>query len=90
MARTVPFSRARSELTKILDELARQHEHFVITRNGLPAAVVMSPAEYEAIQETVEVLQDAELLRALRRSERDVKAGRVFAWKDVKRDLGVG
>ena len=90
MARTIPFSQARSELTKMLDELASRHEHFVITRNGLPAAVVMSPAEYEAIQETVEVLQDTELLKALRRSGRDVKAGRVSAWKDVKRDLGLG
>lgn len=89
MARTVPFSQARSELTKLLDELAERHEHFVITRNGLPAAVMISPADYEAIQETVEVLQDTHLMLALRKSREDVKAGRVSPWKKVKRNLGV-
>ncbi len=89
VARIVPFSQARSDLTKLLDQLAERHEHFVITRNGLPAAVMMSPADYEAIQETVEVLQDRELLEALRKSQADVKAGRVSAWKDVKHDLGL-
>jgi PHD/YefM family antitoxin component YafN of YafNO toxin-antitoxin module len=73
----------------LLDELAERHEHFVITRNGLPAAVMMSPADYEAVLETVEVLQERDLMLALRRSREDVKAGRVSAWQNVKRNLGV-
>lgn len=85
MARTVPFSRARSELTQLLDDLMKRHDHIVITRNGLPAAIMMSAEEYEALQETVEVLQDADLMASLRRSEADVKAGRVSNWRDVKR-----
>jgi antitoxin YefM len=89
MARTIPFSKARSQLTRLLDELGANHEHFVITRKGLPAAVMMSPEEFDAFQETVEVLQDADLTASLRQSELDVKAGRVKPWKKVKRDLGL-
>jgi antitoxin YefM len=51
--------------------------------------VVVSPEEWEAIQETVEVLQDEELLAALRESEEDVEAGRVFSLEEVKRELGL-
>jgi PHD/YefM family antitoxin component YafN of YafNO toxin-antitoxin module len=36
VARTISFSRARAQLTRILDELGAGHEHFVITRNGKP------------------------------------------------------
>jgi antitoxin YefM len=90
MARTVPFSLARSELTKLLDEVIERHQHIVITRNGMPAAVMISPDDYEALQETVEVLQDAELMDSLRKSEADLKAGRVTKWSDVKRDLRLG
>jgi prevent-host-death family protein len=50
---------------QLLDEVAERHEHFVVTRRGLPAAVMMSPADHEAIQETDGVVQDAGLLEAM-------------------------
>ena len=89
MAKTVPFSEARARLTDLVDEVEQKHEHVFITRNGRPAAVVMSTDEYEALQETLEVLQDEEAMEALRRSDEDVAAGRVYAWDEVKRELGL-
>lgn len=89
MARVVPFTEARSRLTELLDAVEARHEHVVITRNGRPAAVVVSTEEWEALEETVEVLQDEELLTALRESEEDVAAGRLFSLDEVKRELGL-
>ena len=89
MAKIVPFTEARARLTELLDDVEARHEHVVITRNGRPAAVVISPEEWEALEETVEVLQDDELLAALRESEEDVKAGRLFSLDEVKRELGL-
>jgi antitoxin YefM len=51
--------------------------------------VVISLAEYEALEETLEILQDEELLRALRESDDDVKAGRVSTLDEVRRELGL-
>ncbi len=90
MARIVPFSEARARLTELLDDVETRHEHVVITRNGRPVAIVVSPEEWEALEETVEVLQDEELLTALRESEEDVKASRLFSLDEVKRELGLG
>lgn len=90
MARTVPFTEARSRLTELLDEVNKRHEHVVITRNGRPAGVMLSSEEYEALAETLEVLEDEALLEALRESEEDVRAGRVQAVEDVRRELGLG
>ena len=89
MAKTVPFTDARSGLSDLVDEVQRLHEHVVITRNGSPAAVMLPVEEYEAIEETIEVLEDEEALAALRESAEDVAAGRLERWEDVRRELGL-
>lgn len=89
MAKIVPFTAARARLTELIDDVETRHEHVVITRNGRPAAIVVSPEEWEALEETLEVLQDEELLAALRESEKDVDAGRLFSLDEVKRELGL-
>lgn len=85
----MPFSDARTHLTELLDEIEQVHEHIVITRNGRPAAVVMSQAEYESLLETLEVLSDKDLMAALAESQKDLAAGRVTPWEEVKRELGL-
>jgi antitoxin YefM len=89
VARIVPFTEARARLTELLDDIETRHEHVVITRKGRPAAVVISTAEWEALEETLEILQDEETLAALRDSEEDVKAGRLFSLDEVRRELGL-
>lgn len=89
MARFIPFTEARARLTELLDDVEATHEHLVITRKGRPAAVVISTEEWEALEETLEILQDEETLAALRESEEDVKAGRLFSLDEVRRELGL-
>jgi antitoxin YefM len=89
MARTIPFTEARARLTELLDEVEARHEHVVITRNGKPTAVVLSTVEYDALEETLEILQDEDTLEALRESERDVQAGRLSSLDEVRRELGL-
>jgi antitoxin YefM len=90
MAKTVPFTEARARLSELLDELEARHEHVVITRNGRPAAVLVSADEQEVLEETLEILQDEDLLQALRESEDDVRAGRLTTLREVRRELGLG
>jgi antitoxin YefM len=89
MARIVPFTEARAKLTELLDDVEARHEHLVITRKGRPAAVVVSPEEWDAIEETLDVLQNDQTLADLRESEEDVKAGRLFSLDEVRRELGL-
>ncbi len=89
MAKTIPFSEARARLTALLDEVEQKHEHVVITRNGRPAVVVLATEEYEALHETLEILDDEETMKALLRSDEDVAVGRVSNWSEVKRELGL-
>lgn len=89
MVRIVPFTEARANLTELLDDVEARHEHLVITRKGRPAAVVVSSQEWEALEETLEILSDPEAMEALRQSDEDVAAGRVHTWDEVKRELGL-
>jgi antitoxin YefM len=89
MARIVPFTKARANLSELIDELERRHEHVVITRNGRPAAVFVPVSEQEALEVTLEILQDEAILDALGESEKDVKAGRLTSLREVRRELGL-
>ena len=86
MAKIVPFSEARSNLTELLDDLEKRHEHILITRNGRPSAVLLSADEFEALEETLEILQDSDLMEALQCSDKDVKAGRLTSLTDLRRE----
>ncbi len=77
-------------MTELLDDVEARHEDLVITRKGRPAAVVLSPDEWAAIEERLDVLQDEQTLADLRESEKDVKSGRVFTLDEVRRELRLG
>jgi PHD/YefM family antitoxin component YafN of YafNO toxin-antitoxin module len=45
--------------------------------------------EWNALDETLEILQDEETLEALEESDTDVKADRLFLLDEVRRELGL-
>lgn len=60
---TLPVAQARAQLSKLIEEAASTHERFEITRNGQRAAVLLGADDYDALQETIAVLGDSQLLR---------------------------
>lgn len=60
---TLPVAEARAQLSKLVEEAASTHERFEITRNGQRAAVLLGADDYDALQETIAVLGDSQLLR---------------------------
>lgn len=65
----------------------RQHDHFTITRNGRADVMLISVAEYESMQETLDLLSDDEALADLRQSKSDFAAGDVLSLDEVRTDL---
>lgn len=55
----------RSNLAELLSDVADRREHVVVTRNGRPAAALVPIDEYEALEETAEVLSDPDVLCSL-------------------------
>lgn len=72
----IPVTKAKTRLLDMIRALGDQDDTIAITRNGTPAAVMMSMARYEALRETLAILGDEEIMRRIRQSRRQIKAGR--------------
>ncbi len=75
MARTLPISEVKTKLTDLVTGIERRGEEIVVTRNGRPAAVLISHAEYSSLRETLDVLTSPDLLCQIRKSRRYFKKG---------------
>ena len=75
MSETIAFTEAKAHLSDLVDRTSREHERFILTRHGVPAAVLLSPDDLESLEETVEILQDAALLESIRTSRRQASQG---------------
>lgn len=86
MPKTVPVREFRSHLADLLDEVADRREHVTITRHGRPSAVVIPIDEYEALEETAEILSDDATLDAIRRGLDDLAAGEMIGLEEVREE----
>lgn len=82
MPETIPFTAAKAHLSELVDKVVGEHERFVLTRNGRPAAVLVSPDELEALEETVDILQDRKLVESIRRSREEAAKGKRLRLED--------
>jgi len=62
-------------LSSIVERVEGTHERVTITRNGRPVAVLISPEDLEALEETVDVLSDPVAMQRLREGEAAAAAG---------------
>jgi antitoxin YefM len=84
---TIPITEAKTRIAELADRAAREHDHFTITRNGRADVMLISVAEYESMQETLDVLADDETLADLRQSREDFADGDVFDAAQVRAEL---
>jgi antitoxin YefM len=84
---TVPLAEARANLSRLVDRAMSTHERIEITRKGRRAAVVMSADDYDSIMETLDILSDPDLVRAIREGERELVAGDSFTLDEVADEM---
>ena len=70
-----PLRTVRDHLSEFIERVERQHERIVITRNGRAAAILVSPEDLTALEETLELLSDPAALRELREAEEALAEG---------------
>jgi prevent-host-death family protein len=84
------ISEARKALLDLPEKLARTSERAVtITRRGRPVLAILPWEFYESIVETLDILGDPEMVRALRESLDDLERGRVVSNAEAKKRLAV-
>ena len=75
LSEQMPLANVKNRLSEVIDRLEREHGRVVITKHGHPAAVVMSVEDPDSLEETLDILDSADLLAEIRESLSEVGAG---------------
>lgn len=84
---TLPLAEVKARLSELIARVQQQHDQVTVTRNGRPAAVVVSIDEWESLQETLEILSDPAAVAAIAEARDAVARGEVFTTEDILTDL---
>ncbi|MFH1019121.1 MAG: type II toxin-antitoxin system Phd/YefM family antitoxin [Pseudomonadota bacterium] len=71
--KTLSLSEAKMKLSALIDGLQIGSEEVIITKNGKPAAVLVSPEEFEGWRETIAVKNNAELMAEIKQGVASLK-----------------
>ena len=76
VADTLPFSEVKAHLSEMADRVENQHDRILVTRNGRPSFILMSPDDLESLEETLDIMSDPELVESLRISRQEAAEGK--------------
>lgn len=89
-----------SEIREVITHLPEQFDEeglqaVTVTRHGKPVMDILPHKTYQELLETIdslletlEVIQDEELMAAFRQGMKDVEEGRVIPWEQAKKEHG--
>jgi len=76
LADHLPLAEVKNRLSEVIETLEREHGRVVVTKHGRPAAVLVSIEDLESLEETLEIMSNPALLKAVQEGDRDIAAGR--------------
>lgn len=71
----ISVTKAKSQILNIIRDIGIYDSTLAITKNGLPHAVLISMEHYVALQETIEILSDNNMMEQLHNSMQELKNG---------------
>jgi len=74
MSETMSLAAVKARFSELVDRVERQQARVVVTRNGKPAAVLISADDLESLEETLAVMSDRSVAAQLRDSQKAVAA----------------
>jgi antitoxin YefM len=73
--KSISYTSARSSLAKTMEKVCEDHAPIAITRKGEGAVVMMSMADYQALEETAYLLRSPKNMRRLIQSVSELEDG---------------
>lgn len=71
--KTLSLSEAKMKLSGLVEAVRATDEEVVITKNGSPAAVLISPDEFDSLKETIAVRSDVSLMKEIKEGLKSLK-----------------
>ena len=89
MVNTISVRELRPTLSKVIDNIHKKFDRYVITRRGKPEVIMMSIDDYEGLLETLEIESDPDLMKRLKQAEEDMKKGKGKSLEQIHKELGI-
>ena len=80
----VPVTKAKTMLLDMVRKIKNSDDAIVITKNGVPEAVLISMDKFQGLMETLEILSDEKAMKSIRRSIQEADKG---MWIDFDEDF---
>ncbi|MDQ3310545.1 MAG: type II toxin-antitoxin system Phd/YefM family antitoxin [Actinomycetota bacterium] len=77
----------KDRFSEYVDRVEHEHERVTVTRNGRPAIVLISTEDLQRLEETIDVLSDADAVAGIRDADVAVAQGDVVRGVDAVRAL---
>jgi prevent-host-death family protein len=87
MSETLPLAEVKSKFSEMVDRVEHTHDRIVVTRNGRPAAVMISPDELASLEDTLDLLSDPDAMRALEEAKRAADEGDYITGDELRARL---
>lgn len=65
--KTLSLSEVKMKLSELVENVYSTDEEIVITKNGRPSAVLVSPDEFESWKETIDIKSDVDLMNEIKK-----------------------
>jgi antitoxin YefM len=79
----LPLAEARIQFSKLVESAVTTHDRISVTRNGIPAVVILADQDYEGMRATIETLADSEEMTAIAEGIADLRAGRMVGQDEM-------
>src|SRR5947208_13086825 len=100
---SISISEAQNKITQLPEQFGEEPEAVTVTRHGKPVMAILPFNTYrslleqldtaleklDALEETLEILHDEELMASYREGVQELAEGKGRPWEDVKKELGL-
>ena len=72
---TLSLAHIKAHLSEVVDRVEHQHDRVVLTRNGRPAAILVSPNDLDALEDTLDLLSDQQAMQEINQARKEIAQG---------------
>ena len=83
LSKTITITQAKRTLLDLVEEIETTGETVTITKNGLPTTIMLNLGDYESLMETLEILANKDIMKSLKKSEKDIQENRIYSEEEV-------
>jgi antitoxin YefM len=80
---TLPLGEAKAHLSELVGRVHDHHERITVTVHGRPSAILVAVEDLEQLEETLDILRDADTVRRLADSDAELARGEAVSADEI-------